>query len=238
MAKDAGAAGVKGATGAGLKSAADWSAFGAPLRAIWAGMALSLGQLTSMTAKLRRTNAPPANDLGSQRSASTVLDRLATQVGEPVHLDGGMHLHRHLGFDPLEQVRLEFGSVFCGQAGYGGVVVAICQLNCHPDQAPLDLMAVQRDEMVDGHVELDRSGIDRQHLDRAQRRKEAGRQVLARKLEPWEAVLLEDDHDGVRLDVDKAVKGMRIAGELHAQCRLFSRHSSQDRWGQSESADQ
>ena len=84
--------------------------------------------------RLRRTWEPA---LGHD-----LLHRLATQVGKPVHLDGGMHLHRHLGFDPLQQVGLELGPVLCGQVGHGGVFVAICELNGDSDQAPLDLVAV------------------------------------------------------------------------------------------------
>src|SRR4029453_13914516 len=63
--------GVTGAIGVGLKTAGALSALGALLRAVGTEMALSLGQLTSMTTKSRRTSAPPANDLGNQRSAST-----------------------------------------------------------------------------------------------------------------------------------------------------------------------
>src|SRR5215203_7310228 len=82
-------------------------------------------------------------------------------------------------------------------------------------------MAVQCQQMVDTDVELDRCGVDRQHLHWAQRRKQPGREVFAGKLEPWRAVLLEDHHNGVRLDAHQAVEGMRIPGELHAQRRLL-----------------
>jgi hypothetical protein len=205
----AGEEGAARATGAGFKTDTVWSTSAALGRAIGTETALSLGQLTS------------GEGSGQPAVGQHLLHRLATQVGEPVHLDGGMHLHRHLGLDPLEQVCLELGPVLCRQTGYGGVVVAICQLDGYPDQAPVKLVAVQCDEVVDCHVKLDGSGVDGQHLDWAQRGKQARRQVLTRKLQPRNAVLLEDDHNGVRLDAHQSVEGVRIAGQLHAERLLL-----------------
>ena len=55
------------------------------------------------------------------------------------------------------------------------------------------------------HVKLDRCCVDGQHLDRAQRGKQPGRQIFAGEFEPWHTVLLEDHHNGVRLDAHQAV---------------------------------
>ena len=52
------------------------------------------------------------------------------------------------------------------------------------------------------------------HLNRAKRGKQRhGVRYFARELESWRAVLLEHDHDGVRLDGHQAVQRMRLTGE-------------------------
>jgi hypothetical protein len=159
---------------------------------------------------------------GQPLLSKLLLHRWAAQVSETIHLHRRVHSHRHVGLDPLQQVGLEVGPMLSCQAGQGGVPVPIAHLNGHSYGATLDVMAIHGDEVIDRDVKLNGRGVDGKHPDRAKRGEQARRQVLTRELKSRRAVLLKQDSDGVRLDSHHPVQGTRLAGELHAERRLFS----------------
>ena len=138
---------AEGLAGGAFKTATVWSTSDALVCAIWTDAALSLGQLTSMTANSRRTSAPPAK-IWAATGRQHLLHSLATQVGDRFILTAAC-------ISIATSVSTRWSRYASSSVPYSAadrlrsVVVAICQLDSYPDQAPLKLVAIERDEMVD-----------------------------------------------------------------------------------------
>ena len=139
------------------------------------------------------------------------------QVRQPVHPHRILQAGGDLVLDQLQHVGLEIGRMRGDQVEQGRVAVVVGELDGEPDLDLVDRVAVEGDQILDGHVQMAHRRIDHDDADRSPRRNQAGAQQLTGKLQLGWLVGGQHHRDRVRPNEDHPLQQLGLTGQPVAQ---------------------